>query len=94
MLLLKSKGNFFLKSSNLSKILVKNRCFSKKVRTLKMNRVISLICSNDKALKEWKKRKHTEFGVPSLGVETTEIFSNSFFEDLNVLVDLKRYLVK
>lgn len=34
-----------------------------------MNRVISIICSNDKALKEWKKRKHTEFGVPSLGVD-------------------------
>ena len=42
---------------------------NKKVRTLKMNRVISLICRNDKALKEWKKRKHTEFGVPSLGVD-------------------------
>jgi hypothetical protein len=31
--------------------------------------VVSLICSNDKALKESKKRKHTEFGVPSLGVD-------------------------
>ena len=28
---------------------------NKKVRTLKMNRVISLICRNDKALKECKK---------------------------------------
>ena len=42
---------------------------NKKVRTLKMNRVISLICRNDKALKEWKKRKHTEFGVLFCGVD-------------------------
>jgi len=42
---------------------------NKKVRTLKMNRVISLICSNDMALKEWKKRKHTEFVVLSRGVD-------------------------
>ena len=65
---------------------------NKKVRTLKMNRVISLICSNDKALKEWKKRKHTEFGVPSLRVDFTDILSNSFLEDLIKISMLKQYL--
>ena len=41
----------------------------KTVRTMKMNSVMSLILNNDKVLKGSKKRKHTEFGVLSGGVE-------------------------
>jgi site-specific DNA recombinase len=43
---------------------------NKKVRTLKMNKVLQLLCSNDRAFRKSKKRKHTDFGVPSLGVES------------------------
>ena len=42
---------------------------NKKVRTLEINRVVSLICSNDRAFRENKKRKQTKFGELSLGVE-------------------------
>ena len=38
------------------------------VRTLEINRVLSLVCSIDKGFKGSKKRKHTEFGVLSCGV--------------------------
>jgi hypothetical protein len=42
---------------------------NKKVRTLQMNKVVSLVCSKDKASEGFKKRKHTEFGVLSHGVD-------------------------
>ncbi len=65
-----------------------------KVRTLKMNRVMSMICSNDKTLKGSKKRKHTEFGVLSCGVESTDQISNSFYKDINILLKLKEHLAQ
>ncbi len=40
----------------------------KKVRTLELNKVLSRILSIDKAFGGPKKRKHTNFGVLSLGV--------------------------
>ena len=42
---------------------------NKKVRTLQMNKVVSLVCSKDKASEGFKKRKHTEFGVLSPRVD-------------------------
>lgn len=42
---------------------------NKKVRTLQMNKVVSLVCSKDKGFEGFKKRKHTEFGVLSHGVD-------------------------
>jgi len=57
---------------------------NKKVRTLKMNRVVSLVCSNDKAFGESKKRKHTEFGVLSRGVDP-ERFELSSKQGINKL---------
>jgi site-specific DNA recombinase len=42
---------------------------NKKVRTLEINKVVSLISSNDKGSRGHKKRKHTEFGVLSCEVE-------------------------
>ena len=41
----------------------------KKVRTLELNKVLSRILSIDKAFGGPKKRKHTNFGVLSLGVD-------------------------
>jgi site-specific DNA recombinase len=43
---------------------------NKKVRTLEMNKVVQMICSNDKGFRDSKKRKHADFGVPSLRVES------------------------
>jgi len=54
-----------------------------------MGQSLSLIFTNDKALKESKKRKHTEFGVLSRGVDPTDIFSNSFRKDLEILSALR-----
>ena len=55
---------------------------NKKVRTLEMNKVLSLISSIDNGFKENKKRKHTEFGVllhrvEPVGVEPTSGQSES-----------------
>ena len=55
---------------------------NKKVRTLEMNKVLSLISSIDKGFKENKKIKHTEFGVllhrvEPVGVEPTSGQSES-----------------
>ena len=38
------------------------------VRTLEVNKAMSMICSNNKGHRSRKKEKHTEFGVPSLKV--------------------------
>ena len=46
-------------------------------RTLQINKVLELICSNDKAFEGDKKRKHTNFGVLSLGVESEGIEPSS-----------------
>lgn len=43
---------------------------NKKVRTLEMNKAVLLMCSNDRAFRDFKKRRHAHFGVPSLGVES------------------------
>ncbi len=66
---------------------------NKKVRTIKINRVVSLKWSNDKPLKESKK-KHTGFGVLFCGVESTDIFSNSFAKNLDVLNKLNMFLTE
>ncbi len=55
---------------------------NKRVRTLEMNKVLSLISSIDNGFKENKKRKHTEFGVllhrvEPVGVEPTSGQSES-----------------
>jgi hypothetical protein len=55
------------------------------VRTLEMNRVVSLILNAGRTSGGGKKGKHTEFGVLSCGVESTDLFSNPFLEDLEVL---------
>jgi hypothetical protein len=59
-----------------------------------MGQSLSLIFTNDKALKESKKRKHTEFGVLSRGVDSTDIFSNSFAKNLDVLNKLNMFLTE
>ena len=56
----------------------------KSVRTLEINKVVSLICFSDKAFKESKKRKHTSFGVLSRGVEP-ERFELSSKHRINML---------
>ena len=40
-----------------------------KVRTLKVEPVVALICSNSKAFNNSKKEKHSDFGVLSRGVD-------------------------
>jgi hypothetical protein len=42
---------------------------TKKVRTLEVNSVVTMICSIDKGSRGYKKRQHTDFGVLSLEVE-------------------------
>jgi len=59
-----------------------------------MGQSLSLIFTNDKALKESKKRKHTEFGVLSRGVDSTDIFSNSFAKNLDVLNKLNMFITE
>lgn len=68
---------------------------NKKVRTLQLNTVMSRIISVNKGSEGFKKRKHTDFGVLSLGVEKPDIFSNSFKQDLGkITIILKQILNK
>ena len=64
----------------------------KKVRTLELNKVMSRILSIDKAFGGPKKRKHTNFGVLSLRVESNIKITNLLIQDLQHLVSLNRYL--
>ena len=48
-------------------------------RTLKLNKVIELICTDSKGLRKNKKGKMLENRTLSLGVESDSIFSNLFF---------------
>jgi hypothetical protein len=48
------------------------------VRTLEMNRVVSLILNAGNTYGGGKKEKHTDFGVLSCGVES-EGFTDSYF---------------
>jgi hypothetical protein len=61
----------------------------KSVRTLEVNSVASLILNSGKTSGKSKKEKHTDFGVLSCGVVSTDLFSNPFLEDLERLVVLK-----
>ncbi len=57
----------------------------KKVRTLELNKVVSLVFNTGKGFGKMKKEKHTDFGVLTCGVESTDLFSNPFLVDLNKL---------
>jgi hypothetical protein len=63
---------------------------NKKVRTLEINKVLSLICSIDNGFKENKKRKHTEFGVLSRGVEQRKPISNNLRQEIELLANCYR----
>ena len=58
------------------------------VRTLEVNRVVSLILNACNTSGGGKKEKHTDFGVLSCGVVSTDLFSNPFLEDLEMLNNL------
>ena len=58
------------------------------VRTLEMNKVVSLIINAGNTSGACKKEKHTDFGVLSCGVESTDLFSNPFLEGLERLGNL------
>ncbi len=55
---------------------------NKKVRTLEMNKAVSLITSNDKGCRSTKKKQHTEFGVLSCEVDWRVKLSNFFIPNL------------
>jgi len=57
---------------------------NKIVRTLEVNKVVSLICSYNKGSRKNNKGKHTNFGVLSLGVES-EGFEPSSKQGINKL---------
>ena len=58
------------------------------VRTVELNPAVELIFSNVKRSRGRKKRKHTNFGVLSHRVVSTDLFSNPFLEDLERLGNL------
>jgi hypothetical protein len=54
--------------------------------------VLARILSLEKTFGGPKKRKHTNFGVLSLGVDFTDKISNQLLKDIEALSELKRYI--
>jgi len=55
-------------------------------RTPEINSVVSMICRTDKPSKGNKKGKDNIFNYPSLGVEASDLLSNSFWLDFKQLL--------